>query len=82
MRCAGGDARANAAAGGERQNRIGELCTERGICSRRGWLTRAPPTRPDERAAEAEEEEEPVVESAALCVEGTCWAHQFLRTLI
>jgi hypothetical protein len=52
-----------------------------GICSRRGWLTRAPPTRPlDERAAEAEEEEEPVVESAALCVkglEGTCWADQF-----
>ncbi len=35
----------------------------------------------DERAAEAEEEEEPAVESAALCVEGTCWADQFLRTL-
>jgi hypothetical protein len=48
-------------------------------CSRRGWLTRAPPTHPlEERAAEAEEEE-PVVE----CVEeleGTCWADQFLRT--
>jgi hypothetical protein len=59
---------------------LGELCTERGVCSRRGWHTRAPPTRPlDERAAEAEEEEEPVVESAALCVEGTCWVDQFLR---
>ncbi len=48
--------------------------------ARLGWLTRVPPTRPlDERAAEAEEEEEPVVESAALCIEGTCWADQFLR---
>ncbi len=38
----------------------------------RGWLTRAPPTRPlDELAVAAEEEEEvPVVESAALCGEG------------
>ena len=43
---------------------------ERGNCSRRGWLTRALPTRPlEERAAEAEEEE-PIVESAALCGEG------------
>ncbi len=54
------------------------------FCSRRGWLTRAPPTRPlEERVAEEEaEEEEPVVESAALCVdglEGTCWADQFVR---
>ena len=61
------------------------MWTERGICRRRGWLTRAPPTRPlEERAAEAEAEEEPVVESAALCVEGlegTCWADQFLRML-
>jgi hypothetical protein len=51
--------------------------------ARRGWLTKAPPTRPlDERAAvaEPEEEEEPVIKSAALCVEGTCWADQFVRT--
>ena len=51
--------------------------------SRRGWLTRAPPTRPLEELAAEAEEEEPVVESAALCVEGlegTCWADQFLRT--
>ncbi len=41
-----------------------------GNCRRRGGLTRAPLTRPlDERAA-ADEEEEPVVESVAVCGEG------------
>jgi hypothetical protein len=40
-----------------------------GNCSGRGWLTRAPPTHPLNERVE-DDEEEPVIESVALCGEG------------